>query len=116
MENELFDILRSEGWAVCRTAGSGTKRDADCDLITGRKGKIYALEAKSTKKESIYISKDQIKRFKSFCDELGVEPIVAARFPRESWRFYREHMLSETGKSFKVTKDDIYCSFEEIFK
>ena len=62
VERELFQKFLDDGtYRVVRVAGSGTMENADCDLIAGKKGKKYCIEAKSSKKLVIYIYRLYIK-------------------------------------------------------
>ncbi|MFW5902403.1 MAG: Holliday junction resolvase Hjc [archaeon] len=105
-ENKLFDKLNDRGYKVLRAAGSGTKREADVDLIAGNHltGQ-YGIECKFKSKKYIYISKEQMSNFIDFCEVFGLIPKIAARFPRMKWYFLDPEQLEETGKNFKVTQD-----------
>ena len=77
--------------------------NADCDLIAGKKGKKYCIEVKSSKKPSKYISKDQISRFMTFSEIIGLKPVIALRFNREGWLFLNPKYLKDSGKNFMIT-------------
>ena len=113
-ENELFDLI-NKSWRVVRTAGSGTKRDADCDLIAGKNGNIYVIEVKSTKKKVVYISKNQIDRLQKFSEEFGAIPIIALRFPREKFKFCFIWYGEVKDNSIKFGKETKYQTFQDIF-
>ena len=114
-ENELFDLINQTDWRVVRTAGSGTKRDADCDLIAGKNGNIYVIEVKSTKKKEIYISKNQIDRLQKFSKEFGAIPFIALRFPREKFRFCFIEDGEIKKNSIKFRKETSHLTSQELF-
>jgi len=109
-ERELVKLFTEKGWRAVRVAGSGVGDESPCDLIAakvGRKG--FAVEAKSSKKKSIYISKEQITDFILFSSTIGLKPVIALRFNREGWIFLNPIYLKDTGKfwaaSTKLAKE-----------
>lgn len=103
-ERELVKLFTEQGWRAVRVAGSGVGDDSPCDLIAakvGRKG--FTIEAKSSKKSTIYISKDQITDFILFSSVLGLKPVIALRFNREGWLFLNPIYLRDTGKYWAVS-------------
>ena len=106
-ERELLDLFTQNSWRAVRVAGSGVNDLSPCDLIAakiGRKG--YAVEAKSSKKSSIYITKQQIEDFVLFSKTLGLNPVIALRFNYEGWLFIHPEQLKDSGKSFSVSLKD----------
>tara|TARA_Y100000310_G_C20683919_1_gene817746 strand:- start:3177 stop:3572 length:396 start_codon:yes stop_codon:yes gene_type:complete len=103
-ERELVKLFTEHGWRAVRVAGSGIGDDSPCDLIaakTNRKG--FTIEAKSSKKSTIYITKSQIEDFITFSYILGLKPIIALRFNYEGWLFLDPKYLKDTGKYFAVS-------------
>jgi len=103
-ERELLSIFTEHGWRAVRVAGSGVNDDSPCDLIaakTGRKG--FTIEAKSSKKTTIYIKKQQIEDFVIFSHILGLKPVIALRFNYEGWLFISPEELKDTGKYFAIS-------------
>jgi holliday junction resolvase Hjr len=103
-ERELVKLFTEHSWRAVRVAGSGVGEEAFCDIIaakTGRKG--FAIEAKSSKKSTIYITKEQINDFIIFTSILGLKPVIAARFNREGWLFIAPKYLKDTGKYWAVS-------------
>ena len=86
-ERELYDMFVKNNFRAVRVAGSGRMDNADCDLIAGKPGEKYAIEAKSTKKSSKYISKEQMNSFIVFSEIFGLVPVIAVRFNRLGWFF-----------------------------
>lgn len=103
-ERELLDILTKNGWRAARVAGSGVNDNSPCDLIAAKLGKRgFVIEAKSSKKSSIYITKEQISDFVLFSQIIGLNPAIALRFNREGWYFINPSQLKDTGKYFAVS-------------
>ncbi|MCH7568513.1 MAG: Holliday junction resolvase [Nanoarchaeota archaeon] len=105
-ERELVRLFTEHGWRAVRVAGSGMHEDSPCDLIAGKKGKKgCTIEAKSSKKSRIYITKAQIEDFIVFSDMIGLKPVIAVRFNREGWLFLdplKRH-LEDSGKYWVVS-------------
>lgn len=98
-ERELLNIFTESGWRALRVAGSGVNDNSPCDLIAAKVGlKGYTIEAKSSKKAQIYISKEQIEDFLLFSSILGLTPVIALRFNYEGWIFLSPGQLDDTGK------------------
>ena len=99
VERELVKLLTEQGWRAVRVAGSGVADESPCDLITAKLGKKgFAVEVKSSKKSSIYITKEQISDFVMFTQITGLDPVIALRFNHEGWLFLHPHQLRDTGK------------------
>jgi Holliday junction resolvase len=88
-------------YRVVRVAGSGTMKNADCDIIAGKKGAKFSIEVKSSKKPIKYITKKQINDFIVFSDIFKLKPVIALRFNREGWFFLNPRHLKDTGEDGK---------------
>ena len=107
VERELFQLFVKNNYRAIRAAGSGTMENADCDLIAGKKGKKYCIEVKSSKKPYKYISKDQMNRFMTFSEIIGLKPVIALRFNREGWLFLNpKNKFKDSGKKWVITLED----------
>lgn len=104
-ERELYQMFIENNYRAVRVAGSGTMDNADCDLIVGKKGKKYCIEAKSSKKPVKYITKEQINRFVIFSQIFGLKPVIAVRFNRLGWFFLNPKDMKESGKNWVVNFD-----------
>ena len=102
-ERELYQMFIDNNYRAVRVAGSGTMENADCDLIAGKKGKKYCIEAKSTKKPIKYISKEQIENFMVFSEIFALKPVIAVRFNRIGWFFIDPKHLQDSGKNLAVS-------------
>lgn len=102
-ERELLQIFTDNGWRAVRVAGSGVNDNSPCDLLAGKVGRRgYTIECKSSKKSSIYITKQQIEDFVIFSNILGLTPVIAARFNYEGWIFLLPEQLEDSGKNWVV--------------
>ena len=103
-ERELLRIFTEQGWRAVRVAGSGVNDDSPCDMIAAKLGKKgFAVEAKSSKKSTIYITKAQIEDFVLFANIIGLKPVIATRFNYQGWIFVHPENLKDTGKFFAVS-------------
>ena len=103
-ERELVRMFTEHGWRAVRVAGSGVNDDSPCDLLAAKAGKKgFTIEAKSSKKSTIYITKAQINDFVIFSNILGLKPVIALRFNYEGWLFISPEYLKDTGKFFAVS-------------
>ena len=107
-ERELVQILTDNGWRAARVAGSGVNDNSPCDILAGKHGKGgFAIEAKSSKKSRIYITKSQIEDFLMFADMRGIKPVIATRFNREGWHFISPEQLEDTGNNWVVSLESV---------
>ncbi len=103
MERELVKLFTSKGWRAARVAGSGVGDDSPCDIIAGKVGrKGVCVEVKSSRKETIYITKAQIEDFLLFSSMIGTRPVIALRFLREGWLFIDPSDLRDSGKLLAI--------------
>ncbi len=103
-ERELVRIFTESGWKALRVAGSGVNDDSPCDILAAKLGKKgYTIEAKSSKKTSIYIKKQQIEDFVLFSTMIGLQPVIAVRFNYEGWIFLKPEQLQDTGSNWVVS-------------
>jgi len=106
-ERELYDIFVSNNFRAVRVAGSGMMENTACDLLAGKAGDgKYAIEVKSSKATSKYISKEQIEQFVIFSEIFGLTPVVALRFNREGWFFISPQQLKDSGKNWVISLED----------
>ena len=105
-ERELYDLFVKNNFRAVRVAGSGMMENTACDLIAGKVGEKYAIEAKSSKAPVKYITKKQIEEFVIFSEIFGLVPVVALRFNREGWLFVRPEQLRDSGKNWAITLEE----------
>jgi len=105
-ERELYDLFVKNNFRAVRVAGSGMMENTACDLIAGKVGQKYAIEAKSSKAPVKYITKEQIESFVVFSEIFGLTPVVALRFNREGWLFVSPNQLRDSGKNWAITLEE----------
>ncbi len=88
-ERELVKIFWKHGIAALRVAGSGLAPYPLPDILVGFKGKVYAIEVKSTKKDCIYIDEIKVKELLEFSKIFGAEAYLALKFIRRGWFFLK---------------------------
>jgi len=117
-ERELIDMFYENGFAAMRAAGSGVSRKPSADVVAGNGEKIFALECKSSSKDYVHLSYDEIVKLVTFAQKFGAVPYVAVRFEGKDWIFLDIGKIRYTkGKNFKVSKDFAYKDgkrFEEL--
>jgi Holliday junction resolvase len=102
-ERELYQMFIENSYRAVRVAGSGMMDNTACDLIAGKKGRKFCIEAKSSKKPVKYISKEQIEEFMIFSHIFRLIPVIAVRFNREGWFFLHPKNLKDSGKNLSIT-------------
>lgn len=106
-ERELIKIFTENGWRAVRVAGSGVGEESPCDILVGKLGrKGHTIEAKSSKKAIIYITKQQIEDFVLFSSTIGLQPVIAVRFNYEGWIFITPEQLRDSGKYWAISLKD----------
>jgi Holliday junction resolvase len=106
-ERELVNRLDEAGFAVMRApaSGSATSRELP-DVLAGDGDVFYAIEAKSSAGDPIYLTWEEVEALGFFADNFGAEALVAARFDREDWAFFAPHDLHQTPQgNFRVKKE-----------
>lgn len=103
-ERELVNLLDDAGFAVVRSpaSGSGTGRPQP-DLLAGNGDDFYAIEAKSSSGDPIYIDGEELEALLYFSQNFGARPRVGVRFDREDWYFFHPGELYQTpGGNYRV--------------
>ncbi|QDX41826.1 nucleoid-structuring protein H-NS [Salarchaeum sp. JOR-1] len=115
-ERELVNRLDEAGFAVMRApaSGSATQRELP-DVLAGDGESFYAVEAKSSSGDPIYLTGEEIEALVYFSRSFGARPKVGARFDREDWYFFHPHDLHRTdGGNYRVKKETALDSGETI--
>ncbi|MEZ0394688.1 MAG: Holliday junction resolvase Hjc [Desulfurococcaceae archaeon] len=110
-ERDLARRLWEKGLAVVRAPASGSKarRLVYPDLVAIYRGRVVAIEAKTTRRGgAIYVRREQVEKLMEFARRAGGEAYVAIKHVGTGdWRFVRIDSLVEAGNSFKVTREAI---------
>ena len=106
-ERELVTALDEAGFAVMRAPASGSATERELpDVLAGDGETFYAIEAKSSAGDPIYLSGEEIEALVYFAQNFGAKPRVGVRFDREEWYFFHPGDLYETdGGNYRVKKE-----------
>jgi len=118
-ERELVNQLDEAGFAVMRAPASGSATDRDLpDVLAGDDGRFYAIEAKSSSGDPIYLSGEEVEALIYFAQNFGAKARIAVRFDREDWYFFHPGDLYTTdGGNYRVKKETALADgtdFEEL--
>jgi len=86
-------------------SGSATERELP-DVLAGDGKTFYAIEAKSSAGDPIYLTADEIEALIYFAQNFGARPRVAARFDREDWYFFHPADLHATDSANRRVKKE----------
>lgn len=106
-ERELVNSIYDRKWAVMRAPASGSATERELpDVLAGDGSAFFAIEAKSSSGDPIYIDSTEIDGLVYFADHFGAVPLVGARFDREDWYFaHPDDMYRTDGGNYRVKKE-----------
>jgi len=106
-ERELVNALDESGFAVMRAPASGSATERELpDVLAGDGEAFYAIEAKSSAGDPIYLDGEEIEALLYFAQNFGAKPRVGVRFDREDWYFFHPGDLYTTdGGNYRVKKE-----------
>lgn len=106
-ERELVNRLDEAGFAVMRAPASGSATERELpDALAGNDGAFYALEAKASAGDPIYLTGEEVDALGFFATNFGARSRVAVRFDREDWYFFAPDELYVTdGGNYRVKKE-----------
>lgn len=106
-ERELVNLLDEAGFAVMRAPASGSATDRELpDVLAGNGDVFYAVEAKSSAGDPIYLSGEEVEALVYFAENFGAKPKIGVRFDREDWYFFAPDDLYQTdGGNYRVKKE-----------
>lgn len=106
-EREIIHLFwKMPNWVACRVAGSGSMKYPSPDIIAGNSYRKLAIECKTTKDNSQYLTKEEVKNLLEFCKKFEAEPWIAVKFSRREWKFFKIDELKETGKHYVVDVEE----------
>jgi Holliday junction resolvase len=115
-ERELVNELDDSGFAVMRApaSGSATARELP-DVLAGNGDDFYAIEAKSSAGDPIYLTGEEVEALVYFARNFGAKPRVGVRFDREAWYFFHPGDLHVTdGGNYRVKKETALAEGEDL--
>ncbi|MFB6135148.1 MAG: Holliday junction resolvase Hjc [Halobacteriaceae archaeon] len=106
-ERELVNALDEAGFAVMRAPASGSATERELpDVLAGDGEAFYAVEAKSSAGDPIYLTGEEVEALVYFARNFGAKPRVGVRFDREDWYFFHPGDLYQTdGGNYRVKKE-----------
>jgi Holliday junction resolvase len=85
-------------------SGSATDRELP-DVLAGDGEHFYAIEAKSSAGDPIYLDGQEVYALVYFARNFGAKPRIGVRFDREDWYFFHPDDLHQTdGGNYRVKK------------
>ncbi len=105
-ERELVNALDGAGFAVMRAPASGSATERDLpDVLAGNGETFYAVEAKSSAGDPIYLTGEEVESLVYFSRNFGATPRIGVRFDREDWYFFHPDDCHTTdGGNYRVKK------------
>ena len=115
-ERELVNRLDEAGFAVMRAPASGSATERSLpDVLAGDGGDFYAIEAKSSSGDPIYLTGEEVEALVYFSRNFGAKARVGVRFDREDWYFFHPHDLYTTdGGNYRVKQETALAEGEEF--
>ena len=118
-ERELVNRLDESGFAVMRAPASGSATERELpDVLAGDGEVFYAIEAKSSSGNPIYLTGEEVEALVYFSQNFGAKPRIGVRFDREDWYFFHPGDLHVTdGGNYRVKKETALTEgtdFEEL--
>ena len=115
-ERELVNELDAAGFAVMRAPASGSATERDLpDVLAGDGDRFYAIEAKSSAGDPIYLSGEEVESLIYFARNFGAKALIAVRFDREDWYFFHPGDLHVTdGGNYRVKKETALADGEDL--
>jgi Holliday junction resolvase len=106
-ERELVNALDEAGFAVMRAPASGSSTSRELpDALAGDGETFYAIEAKSSSGDPIYLTGEEVSALVYFARNFGAKPRIGVRFDREDWYFFHPSDLHRTdGGNYRVKKE-----------
>ena len=106
-ERELVNRLDEAGFAVMRAPASGSATERELpDVLAGDGEQFYAIEAKSSAGDPIYLDGEEVEALVYFARNFGAKPRIGVRFDREDWYFFHPDDLYTTdGGNYRVKRE-----------
>jgi Holliday junction resolvase len=106
-ERELVNALDERGFAVMRAPASGSATERELpDVLAGDGDTFYAVEAKSSAGDPIYLTGEEVEALVYFAQNFGASPKIGVRFDREDWYFFHPADVHQTdGGNYRVKKE-----------
>lgn len=116
VERELVNLLDENGHAVMRAPASGSATERELpDVLAGNGEEFYAIEAKSSSGDPIYLTGEEVEALVFFASNFGAKPRIGVRFDREDWYFFHPDDCYQTdGGNYRVKKQTALAEGDEF--
>jgi Holliday junction resolvase len=106
-ERELVNELDAADFAVMRAPASGSATERDLpDVLAGNGEDFYAIEAKSSAGDPIYLDAEEVESLIFFARNFGAKARIGVRFDEEDWYFFHPGDLYTTDAgNYRVKKE-----------
>jgi holliday junction resolvase Hjr len=95
-------------------SGSATTRELP-DVLAGDGETFYAIEAKASAGNPIYLTGEEVEALVYFARNFGAKARIAVRFDREDWYFFHPGDLYITdGGNYRVKKETALAEGEDF--
>lgn len=117
-ERELVNLLDEIGFAVMRAPASGSATDRELpDVLAGNGERFYAIEAKSSNGNPIYLTGEEVEALIYFAESFGAIPRIGIRFDEEAWAFFDPDDLYVTdGGNYRVKKETAIATGVDLYE
>lgn len=114
-ERELTNLLDGAGFAVMRAPASGSATERELpDVLAGDGQNFYAIEAKASSGDPIYLDEEEVNALAYFAVNFGAVPLIAARFDYHDWAFlYVSQTITDRG-AFRVKEQDDWYTINDL--
>ena len=115
-ERELVNTLRAAGYGALRLPSSGSATEYELpDVLVGRpvevdsatgvvvRSELWAVELKSGKDTTLYVSKDEVADLATFAHEWGAKPLLGGRSTKRAMP--KAHYLVEPSAARETEKN-----------
>jgi Holliday junction resolvase len=115
-ERELVNELDERDFAVMRAPASGSATERELpDVLAGNGDLFYAIEAKSSSGDPIYLTGEEVEALVYFSRNFGASPKIGVRFDREDWYFFHPADVHQTdGGNYRVKKETAVQDGEHV--
>lgn len=103
-ERELIHFLYSQGFAISRSAGSGTISLPAPDVIALKKDRKLAFECKFWSAQYLNITNTQMKELLFWRETAGIDLFIGWKIPRKGWRFLTPEQFKKNPKGFLISQ------------
>lgn len=117
-ERQLVNLLDEVGFAVMRAPASGSATDRELpDVLAGDGDRMFAIEAKSSSGDPIYLDAEEVEALKYFADNFGATPLIGIRFDEQDWTFFDPDELYVTeGGNYRVKLEKVIADGEDVWE